>query len=438
MQQYKDYLQHICDFGRTKTDRTGTGTRSVFGYQMRFNLAHGFPLVTLKRTYVRAIVHELLWFLKGGTNSHDLEQHDVKIWADWKVPEDVYESIPMERHERAKLYAEKLGISLSDATRRLNIHTAEHGIEAADKLLDEAGIPAVNERLVTRAGELGPVYGKQWRSWPNYRGGTIDQIAEVIHLLKTKPFSRRIIVSAWNPADLPDESKPPHVNAAAGYMALSACHTMFQFMVEPMTTLERLDYFEKNRTRNEHLAELHGKLKEMFGKMDERLAGYDNGVDVSKDVDDTLKLADAILNAADIPTNRLSCQLYQRSADSTLGVPFNIASYALLTAMIAQVVGMAPGDFVHTFGDAHIYLNHFEQNGPFLTKLNAERAAAGEPLVKGTPDGEGVESLLKRSTLPLPQLLLNPNIKNIDDFTFDDIKIVGYQSHPVMKFPIAV
>ncbi len=438
MRQYRDYLQHIHDFGRNKADRTGTGTRSVFGYQMRFNLAEGFPLVTIKRTYMRAIVHELLWFLKGGTNSLDLEQHDVNIWADWKVPQDIIRETPVAPWDRAKLWAEKEGISLSDATRRLNIHSNEHGMEATAQMLTDAGIPSSRDEVAVKAGELGPVYGKQWRSWPNYRGGSIDQIAEVIELLKTKPFSRRIIVSAWNPADLPDESKPAHVNAAEGRMALSACHTMFQFMVEPMTIFDRLDYFDKTHARNEHLTALHGRLKEMFAQLDARIAGYETGVEAKEDSQATLELAEVMLKEADVPTMRLSCQLYQRSADSTLGVPFNIASYALLTHMVAQVVGMAPGDFVHTFGDAHIYLNHFEQNGSILTALNAQRELTGQAKVKGTPDGEGLETLLTREPLPLPTLLLNPAIKNIDDFTFDDIKLVAYQSHPTMKFPIAV
>ncbi|MBS3800770.1 MAG: thymidylate synthase [Thioalkalivibrio sp.] len=272
MRQYLDLVRHIRDHGRDRPDRTGTGTRSVFGYQMRFDLDDGFPLVTTKRTHLRSVIHELLWFIAGQTNTEYLRQNKVRIWDEW----------------------------------------------------------------ATEAGELGPVYGAQWRNWDGH-----DQLAELIDNLRERPHSRRHVISAWNVADLPDESIPPQENARQGRMALAPCHTLFQF----------------------HVA-----------------------------------------------AGRLSCQLYQRSADVFLGVPFNIASYALLTHMIAQVVDLEPGDFVHTFGDAHIYHNHFEQ----------------------------VETLLGREPLPLPTLQLNPSVTNLFDFTFDDIEVRGYQSHPPIKAPISV
>ena len=271
MQQYLSLLKNILENGTDKSDRTGTGTRSIFGYQMRFNLDEGFPLVTTKKVHMRSIIHELLWFLKGETNIAYLKEHDVKIWDEWA---------------------------------------------------DENG-------------DLGPVYGKQWRSWEAANGVEIDQVKEVIHQLKTNPDSRRIIISAWNVADLPK-------------MKLMPCHCLFQFYVTPPI------------------------------------------VEGGK--------------------GRLSCQLYQRSADIFLGVPFNIASYALLTMMIAQVCDMDPGDFVHSFGDVHLYNNHFEQ-----AKLQ-----------------------LERSPFALPQIKLNPAVKDIFNFRYEDFQFVNYQSHPGIKAPVAV
>ena len=264
MQQYLDLLQYILDNGVEKSDRTGTGTKSCFGYQMRFDLQQGFPLVTTKKLHLKSIIYELLWFLKGETNVAYLKEHGVSIWNEW-----------------------------------------------------------ANEN-----GELGPVYGKQWRSWEGADGKIVDQISDLIKQIKTNPDSRRLIVSAWNVADLPK-------------MALMPCHTLFQFYV-----------------------------------------------------------ADG----------KLSCQLYQRSADVFLGVPFNIASYALLTMMIAQVCDLEPGEFIHTFGDVHIYNNHIEQ----------------------------VNLQLSRKPLPLPTMKLNPSVKNIFDFTFEDFTLENYQSHPAIKAPVAV
>lgn len=270
MQQYLQLLQHIMDTGVQKHDRTGTGTISCFGYQARFDLRQGFPLVTTKKLHLKSIIYELLWFLKGDTNIKYLTDHNVSIWNEW-----------------------------ADGN-----------------------------------GELGPVYGKQWRSWEGANGQTIDQISGVIEQIRKNPDSRRLIVSAWNVADLPK-------------MALMPCHNMFQFYV----------------------AEPKGGGKPA-----------------------------------------LSCQLYQRSADVFLGVPFNIASYALLTLMIAQVCNLEPGEFIHTFGDVHLYNNHIEQ-----AKLQ-----------------------LSRTPYPLPQMKLNPGVKSIFDFTFEDFTLENYQHHPAIKAPVAV
>ena len=276
MKQYLDLMRHVKENGVQKGDRTGTGTVSVFGYQMRFDLSEGFPLVTTKKCHLKSIIHELLWFLKGETDTQYLLDNGVKIWNEW-----------------------------------------------ADD------------------GQLGPVYGYQWRNWPAPDGTHIDQIEEVIQLLKNKPNSRRIIVSAWNVADLPDESISPQDNVKKGQMALAPCHAFFQFYV-----------------------------------------------------------ADG----------KLSCQLYQRSADIFLGVPFNIASYALLTMMVAQVVGLEPGDFVHTLGDAHLYNNHLEQ----------------------------VDEQLSRKPFALPTVKINDKVKDIFSFTFDAFELVDYQTHPHIKAPISI
>ena len=264
MQQYLELLRRVRTAGLRREDRTGTGTLGVFGHQMRFDLGAGFPLVTTKKLHLKSIIRELLWFLKGSTNVAYLREHGVSIWDEWADAE----------------------------------------------------------------GNLGPVYGAQWRSWPKRDGGTIDQIADVIAAIKSNPNSRRLVVSAWNPADIPSMALPP-------------CHALFQFYVA------------------------EGKL---------------------------------------------SCQLYQRSADVFLGVPFNIASYALLTHMVASVTGLGVGEFVHTLGDAHLYLNHVEQADLQLT----------------------------RTPLPLPRLELAMGRARIEDFSFDDIRILDYQAHPAIKAPIAV
>ncbi len=274
MKQYHDLIKHVLENGNEKGDRTGTGTKSVFGYQMRFDLSEGFPMVTTKKLHLKSIIYELLWFLNGDTNVKYLQEHGVRIWNEWA---------------------------------------------------DENG-------------DLGPVYGHQWRNW---NSEDIDQIREVVETLKKNPNSRRMLVTAWNPSVLPDTSKSFSENVANGKAALPPCHAFFQFYV-----------------------------------------------------------ADG----------RLSCQLYQRSADIFLGVPFNIASYALLTMMIAQVCGYEAGDFIHTFGDAHIYNNHLEQ----------------------------VNLQLSRDFRPLPTMKINPEVKNIFDFKFEDFKLENYDPHPAIKGQVAV
>ena len=274
MKQYHDLIKHVVDNGTQKHDRTGTGTKSVFGYQMRFDLSEGFPMVTTKKLHLKSIIYELLWFLKGDTNIGYLQENGVRIWNEWA---------------------------------------------------DEKG-------------DLGPVYGHQWRNWNSEE---VDQITDIIKTLKSNPDSRRMLVSAWNPSVMPDSSKSFSENVAKGKAALPPCHAFFQFYV-----------------------------------------------------------ADG----------KLSCQLYQRSADIFLGVPFNIASYALLTMMIAQVCGYKAGDFIHTFGDAHIYNNHMEQ----------------------------IELQLSRDTRALPKMILNPDVNSIFDFKFEDFTLVDYNPHPHIKGAVAI
>lgn len=300
MKQYQDLLRHILKNGEQRGDRTGTGTIGVFGYQMRFDLSQGFPLVTTKKVHLKSIIQELLWFLKGETNIRYLCQNNVRIWDDW--PFAKYQKSEEYQGEDMKTFAKKI---------------------------------AEDEVFAVKWGELGPVYGSQWRCWPDGKGGTLDQIEHLIQQIKTNPNSRRLIVSAWNVADIE-------------YMTLPPCHTLFQFYV--------------------------GQPKTEGGK------------------------------------RTLSCQLYQRSADTFLGVPFNIASYALFTMMVAQVCDLEPGDFVHTFGDAHIYLNHQEQ----------------------------VQLQLSREPLQLPKMSLNPSVKDIFEFQFEDFELKEYQSYPAIKGEVAV
>ena len=293
MKQYLDLLAHVMEGGTQKEDRTGTGTKSVFGYQMRFDLSKGFPLLTTKKTHLKSILHELLWFLKGETNIEYLTQNKVRIWDDW--PFAAYKKSESYQGETIREFSEKVANDHSFAKKR---------------------------------GELGPVYGYQWRSWPTPTGEHVDQISNIIDQIKNNPDSRRIIVSAWNPGQIDQMALPP-------------CHAFFQFYVA-------------------------------------------NG--------------------------ELSCQLYQRSADIFLGVPFNIASYAILTMMVAQACDLEAGDFVHTLGDAHIYSNHFDQ----------------------------VKEQLTRTPKKLPQLKLNPGVKNIFDFKYEDFELVNYVADAHIAGKVAV
>ena len=326
MKQFLDLVRHVMHNGTEKTDRTGTGTRSVFGYQMRFDLNEGFPLVTTKKTHVRSIIHELLWFLMGDTNVKYLQDNGVTIWNEWAPTEDVVRNYTLSNYLRV---AEAVNKSLWQGTiEELQAKLNAMSEEAAHAYLDDLGVPRGGSTVVKLKGDLGPVYGKQWRSWPTPDGGYIDQMVRVVNDLKNNPDSRRIIVSAWNVGELDK-------------MALAPCHAFFQFYVA-------------------------------------------NG--------------------------KLSCQLYQRSADCFLGVPFNIASYAMLTHMLAQQCDLEVGEFIWTGGDVHIYSNHFEQ----------------------------VETLLQREPKALPKLHFKRRPESLFDYKYEDFVITGYDPHPPIKAPVAV
>ena len=303
MKQYLDLLQHVLDHGTERLDRTGTGTVGVFGYQMRFDLSEGFPCLTTKKLHLRSIIHELLWFLRGDTNIKYLKDNGVSIWDEWA---------------------------------------------------DENG-------------NLGPVYGSQWRSWPDGHGGTIDQIANVVKEIKENPYSRRLMVTAWNPAEIEEMALPP-------------CHCLFQFYVEPAAP--QVDKLEVDK---------------LISPDGDGVTGHPINLSTYQPINHESR-------------GRLSCQLYQRSADIFLGVPFNIASYALLTMMMAQVCGLEPGEFVHTFGDAHIYKNHLDQ----------------------------VRLQLSREPRPLPTMRINPEVKDIFGFRYEDFTLENYDPHPHIKGEVSV
>lgn len=375
---YLEALRNIRTNGRLiKNDRTGTGTYSLHGLQMRFDMSAGrFPLLTTKKLFTRGIIEELLWILRGSTDNQELADINVHIWDEWALNEDLAEERVLTPYSRMVAYHKaNPQLDFTQLTNKLN----ELGLEKGHEFLDEQGVPRTEKVVRYRKGELGPIYGKQWRSWMGADRQIVDQISELIDNLIKKPYSRRHVVSAWNPTELPDESISPQDNVKQGRMALAPCHCLFQFFVHPMT------------------------LPERFQAAEQKL-GYP--VIVAPDYE---KSPNEVLDELGVPDKRLSCQLYQRSADFFLGVPFNIASYAMLTHMVASVTNMAVGEFIWTGGDCHIYLNHLDQ----------------------------VDEQLSRDARRSPVLVLEP-ANDIFSFQKENFTFKEYDPHPAIKGEVSV
>lgn len=426
MQEYLDLITKITTEGKYKEDRTGTGTYSIFGAQMRFNLSEGFPLLTTKHTHIKPIIHELLWFLKGETNIRYLKENGVNIWDQW-VLDGTEEYRPMTEDEVkaaiVKAY-EKINKEAKYRYSFINLPEDDPVFNSVMKtesdltvIIEHKGIQGLNELYsdlhqnkepkVLIAGELGPVYGSQWRSWPKVeftetelskasggvQGGSdvkftaIDQITNVVEMIKKNPDSRRLIVSAWNPAEVDNMALPP-------------CHTLFQFYSTPLWKHEIVKELNKRNLTAKFIEDItHDNDPDSYSDW---LSGKEN-----QGVTDWVT---KYLEHFNVPSRKLSCQLYQRSADTFIGLPYNIASYSILTMMIAQVTNHAPGDFVWTGGDCHLYANHTEQ-----TKL-----------------------MLSRESYPLPTMTLNPEVKDIFDFKYEDFTLTNYKSNPHIPAPVAV
>ena len=392
--QYLNLLADIINNGRTKGDRTGTGTIAVFGRQMRFDLSKGFPLLTTKAVHLKSIIHELLWFIKGDTNIGYLKEHGVKIWDDWAVKPEQIHPVVLSNKQRVKMASiadERTEQSIWDEFTEYAEDEYESDLVAWDDLddyLHRLGIPTTRPGNA-KEGDLGPIYGKQWTAWENKDGTTINQLSQVVEMLKKNPTSRRIIVTGWNPSVLPDESLTPEHNVLLGKQALPPCHTLFQFYAEELSILERRSLLSDARLAS-HMTTLLVHI---------------DGMDPDVHEAEEHKLFDLI----NISKYRLSLQLYGRSQDVFLGTPFNVASYSLLLMMVAQVTNMVPGEYIHTSGDTHIYANHMDQ----------------------------VREQLSRYPYSAPTMKLNPNVKKLEDFVFEDFTLENYQSHPAIKAPVA-
>lgn len=382
MRAYLDLLETILTKGRMRTTpRNGASTLAVFGEQLRFNLTDGFPIVTTRKVALRPAIEEVLWFLSGSTNNEELKAKNISIWDSWAAPSDV----PMETRltvsaRREHYYQQLLSAGLAPTLAR------SAAILANEKKLDDEGV-VVSEynHHPTRKGELGPIYGQMWRAWPNADGTTTDQIQTLLDNLRTRPYSRRHVISAWNPSVLPSEEYSPIENVYMGKQCLPPCHTTVQFSVEPMTHEERIAWFD------DHTSRLNTKPLKLA------LTGDPVNLDI-------------VLTNLGVPKDRLSCKLFARSQDVPVGTVFNIIGYAFLTTAIAHALHMVPGEYIHSCGDAHIYSDQIDL----------------------------VKAQLKRQPKKLPFLRFEKPIDSIFDITYDDVTLEGYQAHPSIKYPVTV
>jgi thymidylate synthase len=491
MKQYLEFLKTIITTGNIRTDRTNTGTISRFGMQMEFNLAEGLPLLTTKKIFLRGLIEENLWMLRGSTDNTELTDKNIHIWDQWSLRQEDLEYSLKERRDvlYAKVLKENDSVEMDTVASYYDDDKITNDSEALLTLLNKHQIPRLKPNpLGVKVGDLGPVYGEQWRFWgdpandkeltleerfqiaedmleagvsgkftradwefhyTNYNAtnalcfgkldsdprsitfknkldawgipakiskqATIDQITAVIDSLKNKPFSRRHIVSAWNVADLPDESISPQANVLKGKMALAPCHTLFQFYVENRTVREMSnDLSPEEGFEFQHtffVNEIVAKYPDMSMMDRESPEYWEERFNFEK-----REKFDTWFKEHGVQTRKLSCKLYQRSADVVLGVPFNIAAYAIMTMMIAQCVDMVPGNFIVSFGDAHVYKNHLLPN----------------------EEGESVFTQLAREPFLLPQLWINPEVKNIFDFKYEDFRLENYECWPSIKFAVAI
>lgn len=396
MKQHLDLMDRILTKGRRKVDRTGVGTYSLFGPQLEFDLSEGFPLPTTRKIFIRGVLEELMWFLNGHTDNELLVAKDVHIWDKWALAQDAQVVEEINYGDRIAMYASKKKIGYQSADFEMR---ALGSVEKAVKFLDDQQIPVTRIKRVVKKGECGPIYGAMWRKWPNPDGTTTDQIEELLKFLGSENpkqrYSRRLVVSGWNPSLLPDEGASHEENILNGRQVLPPCHTAFQFIVEPLTHEERVSHLEKTYStngKNEYLA--------IYAN-----AAHELGQEVSN-----YEIEVKALELAKVPKDMLSCKLFARSQDVPVGTVFNIASYSAMVLMLAKQFNMVPGRYIHSMGDAHIYTNQVEQ----------------------------VKEQLSRAPRTLPTMRLVDAPGRFFDYTPKNFVLEGYDPHPKIDYPIAV
>lgn len=386
MKQHQQLMDDILTRGRKKLDRTGVGTISRFGDQIEFDLAEGYPLPTERQVGIKGIIEELRWFLRGDTNNEVLREAGVQFWTRWALKEDHFKEVTLSNTERVDAFAKQYGKNRAEVVAELNKFDSE---DAGHLFLDAQGVPRMVNKKIAAKGDLGPIYGKMWRNWPTPDGGTLDQITKLVSDLQNIPWSRRHIVSGWNPTLIPDETKSHEENILAGKQCLPPCHTLFQFILEPLTLDEQIEMYRGGR-------------EAIIAAVDRVTAGLDV---LNKDM-----YIEEMLRGSAIPDRMLSCKLHARSQDVPVGTVFNIASYAAFTHMLSHLLGFKPGRYIHSMGDAHIYTNQVE-----MVKLQ-----------------------LSRDTPALPKLSFKRKPMDLFDFKHEDFTLTGYNPHPKIDYPIAV